>query len=157
MAGLHQDREVPGWRRLDRLGTGPPGTDPLAGRSNVRAERPTGPGDHSPACQHEIRLTVAPSVASWWDHHTGLDRSRRRPLPAQPDAAGPVGRRAGRWSRRLGWDEDQRCKLARVTQVIGRLFHVSYTLRGVSYLLHWMGWSPQVTAWRTTTWATIRG
>jgi transposase len=68
-----------------------------------------------------------------------------------------------------GWDEDQRWTLARVTRLIGRLFHVSYTLRGTSYLLHRMGWSPQkprhraverdedkITAWRTETWAKVR-
>ena len=69
-----------------------------------------------------------------------------------------------------GWDEDQRWTLARVTTLIGRLFHVSYTLRGTSYLLHRMGWTSQiprhraverdednVTAWRTETWAKVRG
>jgi hypothetical protein len=35
-----------------------------------------------------------------------------------------------------GWNEDQRWTLARVTALIGRLFHVRYTLRGTSYLLH---------------------
>jgi transposase len=35
-----------------------------------------------------------------------------------------------------GWDRDQRWTLARVAELIGRLFDVSYTLRGVSYLLH---------------------
>ncbi len=34
-----------------------------------------------------------------------------------------------------GWDQDQRWTLARVARLIGRLFHVRYTLRGVSYLL----------------------
>jgi len=69
-----------------------------------------------------------------------------------------------------GWDEDQRWTLARVTTLIGRLFHVSYTLRGTSYLLHRMGWTPQkpvhramerdedaITLWRTETWAKVRG
>lgn len=64
---------------------------------------------------------------------------------------------------------DQRWTLARVTRLIGRLFHVSYTLRGTSYLLHRMGWTPQkpihraverdedkVTTWRTETWAKVR-
>lgn len=68
-----------------------------------------------------------------------------------------------------GWDEDQCWTLARVTRLIGRLFHVSYTLRGTSYLLHRMGWTPQkpihramernedkVTMWRTETWAKVR-
>jgi transposase len=69
-----------------------------------------------------------------------------------------------------GWREDQRWTLARVTTLIARLFHVRYTLRGTSYLLHRMGFRPQVpvhraaerdekaiTAWRTGTWAKVRG
>lgn len=69
-----------------------------------------------------------------------------------------------------GWDEDQRWTLARVATLIGRLFHVRYTLRGTSYLLHRLGFSPQVPAhraverdenaiarWRTDTWAKVRG
>ena len=48
--------------------------------------------------------------------------------------------------------------------------HVRYTLRGTSYLLHRIGYSPQVpvhraaerdedaiTAWRAVTWAKVRG
>jgi putative transposase len=69
-----------------------------------------------------------------------------------------------------GWSEDQRWTLARITTLIGRLFHVRYTLRGTSYLLHRIGFSPQVpvhraverdedavTAWRAVTWAKVRG
>src|SRR5215471_10847493 len=69
-----------------------------------------------------------------------------------------------------GWGEDQRWTLARVTTLIGRLFHVRYTLRGTSYLLHRIGFSPQVpvhraaerdedavAAWRAVTWAKVRG
>jgi len=68
-----------------------------------------------------------------------------------------------------GWP-DQRWTLARVSTLIGRLFHVRYTLRGTSYLLHRMGYSPQVparraverdeeavAAWRAETWAKVRG
>jgi hypothetical protein len=43
-----------------------------------------------------------------------------------------------------GWDEDQRWTLARIAAVIRELFGRDYTLRGVSYLLHRIGWSPQV-------------
>jgi transposase len=43
-----------------------------------------------------------------------------------------------------GWSEDQRWTLARVALLVGRLCHVSYTPRGISYLLHRLGWSPQV-------------
>jgi transposase len=69
-----------------------------------------------------------------------------------------------------GWAQDQRWTLARVTVLIERLFSVPYTLRGVSYLLHRLGFSPQVPAhrafernedavaeWRTATWAKVRG
>ena len=69
-----------------------------------------------------------------------------------------------------GWDQDQRWTLARVTTLIARLFHVRYTLRGTSYLLHRLGYSPQVpihraierdeqaiAAWKTTTWVKLRG
>ncbi|MFG1711372.1 winged helix-turn-helix domain-containing protein, partial [Nonomuraea sp. M3C6] len=42
-----------------------------------------------------------------------------------------------------GWD-DQRWTLARVTTLIKELFRIDYTPRGVSYLLHRIGWSPQV-------------
>jgi putative transposase len=68
-----------------------------------------------------------------------------------------------------GWP-DQRWTLARVTTVIGRLFHTRYTLRGTSYLLHRLGYSPQaparraaerddqkISAWRAKTWAKVRG
>jgi transposase len=69
-----------------------------------------------------------------------------------------------------GWDQDQRWTLARVAALIGRLFHIRYTLRGVSYLLHRIGYTPQVpvhraaqrdeaaiAAWRAQTWAKVRG
>ncbi len=69
-----------------------------------------------------------------------------------------------------GWDEDQRWTLERVATLIGRLFHVRYTLRGTSYLLHRIGFTPQVpahraaerdeaaiAAWRNVTWVKLRG
>jgi len=72
--------------------------------------------------------------------------------------------------RPYGWEQDQRWTLARAEALIERLFGVSYTLRGVSFLLHRMGFSPQVPAhrafernedaiaeWRTATWAKVRG
>lgn len=69
-----------------------------------------------------------------------------------------------------GYTEDQRWTLARVADLIARLFHIRYTLRGVSYLLHRMGFSPQVPAhraierdeaaiatWRKDAWVSGRG
>jgi transposase len=68
-----------------------------------------------------------------------------------------------------GWT-DQRWTLAEITTLIGRLFHVRYSLRGTSYLLHRLGFSPQMPArraaergeraiatWRTASWAKVRG
>lgn len=43
-----------------------------------------------------------------------------------------------------GYLEDQRWTLARVADLIASLFHLRYTPRGVSYLLHRIGWTPQV-------------
>jgi putative transposase len=67
-----------------------------------------------------------------------------------------------------GW-EDQRWTLARIAALISELFDVTYTLRGVSYLLHRLGWSPQVprhraaerneekiAAWRDEVWPQIK-
>ncbi|WP_211897837.1 winged helix-turn-helix domain-containing protein [Saccharopolyspora erythraea] len=47
-----------------------------------------------------------------------------------------------------GYTEDQRWTLARMAELIARLFGVRYTLRGVSLLLHRMGFSPQMPAHR---------
>lgn len=68
-----------------------------------------------------------------------------------------------------GWDEDQRWTLARISLLIKELFAVDYTLRGTSYLLHRIGWSPQVpihraverdeeaiAAWRKETWPRVK-
>jgi transposase len=65
-----------------------------------------------------------------------------------------------------GYVEDQRWTLARVADLIARLFGVQYTLRGVSLLLHRMGFSLQmpkhrpverdeeaVAIWREEVWA----
>jgi hypothetical protein len=43
-----------------------------------------------------------------------------------------------------GWAQDQRWTLARAAALVARLFGVSYTLRGMSFLLHRIGYSPQV-------------
>ena len=60
--------------------------------------------------------------------------------------------------------------LARAAALAGRLFGVSYTLRGMSFLLHRIGYSPRVPVhraverdeaaiaeWRAVTWAKARG
>ena len=72
--------------------------------------------------------------------------------------------------RKVTYTHLRKTGLARVTALIGRLFRVRYTLRGTSYLLHRIGFSPQVpahraaerdeaaiAAWRTGTWAKVKG
>jgi transposase len=89
-----------------------------------------------------------------------LDDARLMRLRAALDA-GPAA---------YGWNSDRRWTLARVAELIRRLFRVSYTLRGVSYLLHRNGFTPQVPArraierddaaiaqWKAVTWAKVRG
>lgn len=69
-----------------------------------------------------------------------------------------------------GWAEDQRWTLARVATLIGRLCHVSYSLKGTALLLHRIGWSPQVpthraaeqdpdavATWRRRQWPAVKG
>jgi hypothetical protein len=69
-----------------------------------------------------------------------------------------------------GWDEDQCWTLARIAELIKELLGVSYTLGGVDYLLHRMGWSWQaptrraaerdeeaIAAWRDLTWTEGKG
>jgi transposase len=89
-----------------------------------------------------------------------LDKDQLARLSAALDAGPAV----------CGWDQDQRWTLARAAALIARLFAVPYTLRGVSYLLHRLGFTPQVaahraaerdeaaiTAWREQTWVKVRG
>jgi transposase len=67
-----------------------------------------------------------------------------------------------------GW-ADQRWTLARIKTLIGRLFHVSYTVEGIWRLLRRHGWSRQqparraierddqaVEVWRKETWPLVR-
>jgi len=47
-----------------------------------------------------------------------------------------------------GWPADQRWTLARVCELVTRTFGVGYTLKGMSVLLHRIGYTPQVPARR---------
>jgi transposase len=64
---------------------------------------------------------------------------------------------------------DQCWTCARISELIARKFGISYTVRGVAYLLHRLGWSPQVptrraaerdeeaiTAWKEQTWPVVK-
>nr|WP_280842454.1 winged helix-turn-helix domain-containing protein [Kitasatospora phosalacinea] len=68
-----------------------------------------------------------------------------------------------------GWVEDQVWTAARVATLIGRKFHVTYSVSGATRLMHRLGFSPQVptrrvaerdeqavTAWKEVTWAEVK-
>jgi putative transposase len=109
-----------------------------------------------PAAEIARRLRVSPNAVYVWR------RQWRAGGLAALASKGPGGsacrldgQRQARLARALeegpaahGFGEDQRWTLARVAELIARLFHTRYTLRGVSYLLHRMGFSPQVPAHR---------
>ncbi|WP_443051306.1 IS630 family transposase [Streptomyces sp. NBC_00190] len=69
-----------------------------------------------------------------------------------------------------GWVEDQVWTASRVATLIGRKFHISYSVSGATRLMHRLGFSPQVparrvaerdeqavTVWREATWAEVKG
>lgn len=109
-----------------------------------------------PVAQIAQRLRVSTNAVYVWR------RRWRAGGPAALESKGPGGsicqldeQRQARLAQALeegpaahGFAEDQRWTLARVADLIARLFHVRYTPRGVSYLLHRMGFSPQVPAHR---------
>ncbi|AVH60877.1 transposase [Streptomyces dengpaensis] len=68
-----------------------------------------------------------------------------------------------------GWADDQVWTAARVRTLIGRKFHLSYSVSAVTRLLHRMGYSVQmparpaverdedaITAWREVTWQEVK-
>jgi transposase len=68
-----------------------------------------------------------------------------------------------------GWTDNQVWTAARVRTLIGRKFHISYSVSGVTRLLHRMGFSVQmparpaterdedaITAWREATWQEVK-
>jgi transposase len=77
---------------------------------------------------------------------TGLASKAHRVPAADSLMRSSIGwpRRCRRARPRTGYFEDQRWTLARVADLIARLFRVRYTLRGVSMLLHRIGFSPQI-------------
>jgi transposase len=69
-----------------------------------------------------------------------------------------------------GWTENQVWTGARVATLIGRRFHVSYSVSGATRLMRRLGFTPQmpgrraaerdeeaITAWRETTWPEVKG
>jgi transposase len=131
-----------------------------------------------PVAQIASRLRVSPNAVYGWRRRW---KAGGRAALVSKGAGGAVCRldqaRLDRLAQALeqgpaahGYTEDQRWTLARVADLIARLFHIRYTLRGVSFLLHRIGFSAQVPAhramerdkqaiatWRKDTWASGRG
>src|SRR5215470_1618958 len=147
-------------------------------RENVRLQAAGVFEQDASAVQVARRLRVSTKSAYQWRRRW---RAGGGAALASKGAGGAVCRLTGAQVARLraaleggpaawGWDQDQRWTLARVTTLIGWLFHVRYTLRGTSYLMHRLGYTPQVpvhraaerdekaiAAWRTQTWVKLRG
>ncbi|MFC3982703.1 helix-turn-helix domain-containing protein [Streptosporangium jomthongense] len=131
-----------------------------------------------PAPEVARRFRVSRMSANRWY------RTRQDGGPEALASKGPGGEKCRLDARRLqrlraelergpaahGYLEDQRWTLARIADLIAALFHVRYTLREMSYLLHRLGWSPQIpvqraversegviTSWVAEEWPAIKG
>jgi putative transposase len=113
---------------------------------------------------------VAAALARWGQGGTGVERPWWGVCRLSGAQLGRLRAALDGGPAVWGWGEDQPWTLARVATLIARLFHIQYTLRGSSYLLHRLGYAPQVpvhraaerdekaiAAWRTATWVRLRG
>ena len=146
-------------------------------REKVRMQAAAMFEESKPSTQIAAELRVSPKSVREW---------RRRWVAGETEAlasSGPggsdcklsdeqLGELAGLLDRgpvEQGW-QDARWTLTRVAEAIERRFGVSYTLRGVSYLLHRIGYSQQVptrraierdpaaiAAWHRRRWPSVRG
>ncbi|MFD8396318.1 winged helix-turn-helix domain-containing protein [Streptomyces sp. NPDC059680] len=86
-----------------------------------------------------------------------------------PPLIGEAGRASGAGPAAHGWVEDQAWTAARVATLIGRKFHIAYSVSGATRLMHRLGFSPQVparrvaerdetavTGWKEATWAEVK-
>ncbi|MER5666717.1 IS630 family transposase [Streptomyces mirabilis] len=105
-------------------------------------------GEASSVTAKDLRVSVR-SVQRWrqaWD--VGGPRALRSQGPASlprlsEEQFARLERELAKGPATLGW-EDQRWTLERIKTVIGRRFHLTYTIRGVRNLLVRRGWSCQV-------------
>jgi Winged helix-turn helix len=89
--------------------------------------------------QYEIGVPVAATLPGRRRDGAGIERAGPGDLPEA--LAQRLRAAVTRGPAAHGW-ADQRGTLARVTTLVGRLSHVRSTPRGVSYLLHRIGFSP---------------
>src|SRR5712691_9139676 len=120
-------------------------------------------------------LWVTPGSVRRWHRDLAGRRGGGAAVPgagvageAEPAAVGPAGARAGPVAH--GFAGDQRWTLGRIKTLIGKLFHVGYTVEGTWKLMRRHGWSSQVpvrqamerddaavAVWKSEVWPEIKG
>lgn len=133
-----------GWWWSDPGCAGQTRAGAFGGGRVVRRGREASAGRPAAAGLTQIGVCLAQALEPGGHRGVAVEGAGRAELPAQRRADAAAGSRVGRWPAAYGWSEDQRWTLARVALLVGRLFPVSCTPRGISYLLHRLGWSPQV-------------
>jgi len=132
-------------------------------------------GDSTGVIAAELRVTdrtVRRWRQAWQDGGTEALRSKgpvsREKLSPRQWARLEAGLRKGPLAH--GFAHDQRWTLGRIKTLIGRLFHVGYTIEGTSKLMRRHGWSCQVpvrralerdeeaiAVWKAGVWPDIKG
>lgn len=146
--GLRKSDAIRGWWWSVRAGQGQTRSCSDTSGGVVRPGRAGRQDRPAAAGVNQRGLHLAAPMACPGRGWTGVERTGRVVVPAGPAASGSAGQGAGTGTGHARFGEDQRWTLARVADLIARMFHTRYTLRGVSYLLHRMGFSPQVPAHR---------
>jgi transposase len=106
-------------------------------------------GETTTKIARELRVT-ARSVGRWrraWQTGGATALLSRGPVSMERLSAGQWARLETELRRgplAHGFEDDQRWTLKRIKLLIGRLFHVGYTVQGVWKLLRRHGWSCQV-------------
>jgi transposase len=146
-------------------------------REKVRMQAAAMFEESKPSTQIAAELRVSPKSVREWRRRwvAGGTEALTSPGPGGSDCKlseeqlGELADLLDRGPVEQGW-ADARWTLARVAEVIERRFGVSYTLRGVSYLLHRIGYSQQVptrraierdpaaiATWHRRRWPSVRG
>ncbi|MEV1240756.1 winged helix-turn-helix domain-containing protein [Nonomuraea sp. NPDC050022] len=160
--------------RYEQRGGHTPAEQERRERLRLRTAERFAEGESTRDIARELRISER-SVGRW---RAAWQRGGIQALPSQ----GPVSREKlstvqwarveaelGRGPLAHGFANDQRWTLARIKTLIGKLFHVGYTIEGVGKLLHRHGWSVQVpvkcalerdeeaiTAWKEQVWLAIK-
>jgi transposase len=105
----------------------------------------------------EIAVKYRVSRMSAWRWHRDFEAGGREALRSKgPAARCRLDERESALLEELlaagpaahGWEEDQRWTLQRVCVLVAERFGIAYTLKGMALVLHRLGWSVQVPAYR---------